>query len=131
VSAVYHDPCELSRDIRVYEEPRKLLGGIVSLAQPEFEKENSLCCGSSLANFTAGEDIRRKVAGDAYEKINPNKAQYLVTSCPLCKKAFEKVSDVPVRDIAELVSRSLILPEMKEPVYKQRKTIAMRSLVID
>jgi Fe-S oxidoreductase len=130
-SAVYHDPCELSRDIRVYDEPRKLLGGIVSLVQPEFEKEDSLCCGSSLANFTAGEDIRRKVAGDAYEKINPNKAQYLVTSCPLCKKAFEKVSDVPVRDIAELVSRSMIMPEIKMPVYKQKKTIAIRSLVID
>jgi Fe-S oxidoreductase len=130
-TAVYHDPCELSRDIRVYEEPRKLLGGIVSLVQPEFEKENSLCCGSSLANFTAGEDIRRKVAGDAYKKINPNKAQYLVTSCPLCKKAFEKVSDVPVRDIAELVSRSIILPELKEPVYKKKKNLAIPSLVID
>jgi Fe-S oxidoreductase len=130
-SAVYHDPCELSRDIRVYEEPRKLLGGIVRLIQPEFEKENSLCCGSSLANFTAGDDVRRKVAGDAYRKINTGKAQYMVTSCPQCKKAFERVSDVPVRDIAELVSNSMIIPELQESVYTKKKNMAIRSLVID
>lgn len=130
-SAVYHDPCELSRDIRIYEEPRKLLGEIVSLVQPEYEKENSLCCGSSLANFTASDSVRRKVAGDAYARINPNGAQFLVTSCPLCKKAFEKVSDVPVRDIAELVSRSIVTPELRKPAYKQKMTAEMRSLVID
>lgn len=129
-TAVYHDPCELSRDIRVYEEPRKLLGGIVRLMQPEFEKENSLCCGSSLANFTAGDDVRKRVAGDAYQKINQGKAQYMVTSCPQCKKAFERVSDVPVRDIAELVSKSMILPELQEPVNMKRKNMAVRSLVI-
>jgi len=130
-SAVYHDPCELSRDIRVYEEPRKLLSGMVSLVQPEFEKENSLCCGNSLANFTAGDAVRRKVSEDAYAKINPYGAQYMVTSCPLCKKAFEKVSDVPVRDIAEMVSRSMITGDIKEIVYKQKKATAVRSLVID
>ncbi len=131
VSAVYHDPCELSRDIRVYDEPRKLLSGIVSLVQPGFEKDNSLCCGSSLANFTASDSVRRKVAGDAYAKINPNGAQYLVTSCPLCKKAFEKVSGAPVRDVSELVSSSMIVSDFREPVMKQKKSMAIRSLVID
>jgi Fe-S oxidoreductase len=130
-SAVYHDPCELSRDIRVYDEPRKLLGGIVSLVQPEFEKENTLCCGSSLANFTASDDIRRKIAANAYEKINPDGAEYMVTSCPLCKKAFEKVSDVPVRDIAEMVSRSMAMPGSNEPVFRYKKSPAVRSLVVD
>ncbi len=129
-SAVYHDPCELSRDIRVYDEPRKLLGGIVNLVQPEFEKENSLCCGSSLANFTASDDIRRKIAANTYEKLNPDGAGYLVTSCPLCKKAFEKVSGVPVHDIAEMVNRSMILPEITEPAYRQKKSPAHRSMVV-
>ncbi len=127
--AVYHDPCELSRDVRIYEEPRKLLSGIVSLAKTDFEKENSLCCGSSLANFTAGDDIRRRVARDAYEKINPDNAQYLVTSCPLCKKAFEKVSDVAVRDIAELVNKSIMLNEPGEPAHRQKKSARALSLV--
>jgi Fe-S oxidoreductase len=124
-SAVYHDPCELSRDIRVYEEPRKLLNNMVNLQQPEFEKENALCCGSSLANFTAGNDIRLKVARDAYDRINSQGASYFITSCPQCKKAFERVSAVPVHDIAEMVSRSMQIPDR---IY-QRKQLVHNNLV--
>ncbi|MBN1144356.1 MAG: (Fe-S)-binding protein [Bacteroidales bacterium] len=106
-NAVYHDPCELSRDIKVYEEPRKLLGKMVQVKSNEFEKDNALCCGNSLANLSADNDIRRKVTEDAYIKMNASGSQYLVTSCPMCKKAFEKVADVEVKDIAELVVRSM------------------------
>jgi|WetSurSiteA1Bulk_404760.scaffolds.fasta_scaffold00814_3 Fe-S oxidoreductase len=107
-TAVYHDPCELSRDIRIYKEPRMLLGKIMKLAGTgEFEKDNTLCCGNSLANFSASNEVRLSVARDAVEKLTAGGAQYLVTSCPMCKKAFEKVSDVPVTDIAELVSKAL------------------------
>jgi Fe-S oxidoreductase len=105
--AVYHDPCELSRDIRIYDEPRTLLNKMLELKSGEFEKENTLCCGNSLANFSSGSDVRLSVAKDAYHKLNADSAQYLVTSCPMCKKAFEKVSDVPVKDIAEMVSKSI------------------------
>lgn len=113
-SAVYHDPCELSRDVKVYEEPRKLLGKMVQVKTNEFEKDNALCCGNSLANFSADNDIRKKVTADAYNKLNVSGSQYLVTSCPMCKKAFEKVADVEVRDIAELVVRSI--HKSKQPV---------------
>ena len=105
-SAVYHDPCELSRDIRIYEEPRRLLSGLVTLAQAPDEKDNTLCCGNSLANFTASNETRSKLTRDAFERINKGGAQYLITSCPMCKKAFEKVSDIPVKDIAELVGKN-------------------------
>ena len=106
-NAVYHDPCELSRDIRIYDEPRKLLNKMLNIIPGEFEKDNTLCCGNSLANFSSGNDVRLIVTRDAYHKMNASGAQYLVTSCPMCKKAFEKVSGVPVKDIAEMVSRSL------------------------
>jgi len=127
--AVYHDPCELSRTLSVYEEPRKLLGNMVSLVQPEYEKDNTLCCGGSLANLSASNEVRLKVARDAYMKINPHGAQVMVTSCPMCKQAFEKVADVPVQDIAEMVQHS-----MHKPVGKERKKgtqVARPSLVLD
>jgi len=130
-SAVYHDPCELSRDICVYEEPRKLLNGIIDLLQPGYERKDSLCCGSSLANITAGNDVRLKVAADAYQRINSNGAEQFVTSCPMCKKAFEKVAGVPVRDLAELVSRSMKKNSPEKPVYRQRKAYANKSLAMD
>jgi Fe-S oxidoreductase len=106
--AVYHDPCELSRDVRIYDEPRMLLSKLIKIQPQDFEKENTLCCGNSLANFSADNDLRLKVTKDAYNKLNPSGAQFLVTSCPMCKKAFEKVSNVEVKDIAELVSRSIL-----------------------
>jgi Fe-S oxidoreductase len=106
-SVVYHDPCELSREIRIYNEPRLLLGRISRIKHTDFEKDNTLCCGNSLANFSSGNDVRIKVARDAYEKLGASDADQLVTSCPMCKKAFERVSGVPVKDIAEVVSGSL------------------------
>jgi Fe-S oxidoreductase len=106
-SVVYHDPCELSRDVRIYDEPRELLNKMTHVMSSDHEKDNALCCGNSLANFSSGNDLRLKISKDAYEKISVPEAQYLVTSCPMCKKAFEKVSEVPVKDIAELVSRSV------------------------
>jgi Fe-S oxidoreductase len=106
--AIYHDPCELSRDIRVYDEPRALIQKMMKLSgKGEFERENALCCGNSLANLSASNAVRLNVAEDAYKKLTAGGGQYLVTSCPMCKKSFEKVSQVPVRDIAELVSRAI------------------------
>jgi Fe-S oxidoreductase len=127
--AVYHDPCELSRDIRIYEEPRKLLSSVVDLAQPEYEKENTLCCGSSLANITATNEVRLNVARDAYEKITGQGVQNLITSCPMCKKAFEKVARMPVLDVAEMVLRSMHKPAPMKPQQKQKKISAGSSLV--
>lgn len=118
-SAVYHDPCELSREIRIYEEPRKMLDNVVFLNKAGYEKDETLCCGSSLANISADNGVRMKVAADAYRKINDRNADYFVTSCPMCKKAFERVSDIPVRDLAEIVSSAL------QPVTKIRKKVPL------
>jgi Fe-S oxidoreductase len=131
MNAVYHDPCELSRDLRVYDEPRKLLNNMVDLVRPEYERDNALCCGSSLANITASNEVRLKVARDAYEKINPHGAEQLVTSCPLCKKSFEKVAGAPVRDIAEIVRMSMLKQPVREAMYRQKMTTAIHSLVMD
>jgi heterodisulfide reductase subunit B len=84
-----------------------LLHKILKLVPAEFEKDDTLCCGNSLANFSASNDVRLSVARDAYKKLTAHNTHYLVTSCPMCKKAFEKVSTIPVRDIAELVSNAV------------------------
>jgi Fe-S oxidoreductase len=121
-TAVYHDPCELSREIRIYDEPRALLNKMTRVIPSEYEKDNTLCCGNSLANFSSGNDVRMSVARDAYEKLNASGAQYLVTSCPMCKKAFEKVSDVQVKDIAEMVHRSIQKNQQRTISVSKNKT---------
>jgi Fe-S oxidoreductase len=102
-TAVYHDPCELSRDIRIYDEPRAALRKVVHLAKNNFEKDDSLCCGGSLANLTISMEKRLEITRDAYNKLTKSKPDYLVTSCPQCKKSFEKAANIPVIDFAELI----------------------------
>ncbi len=110
LNAVYHDPCELGRGSHIYNEPRNLLKLFLNLKDKQnYEKENSLCCGGSLGNFYLKENDRVKIAEHTYKSIMTKNDDCLITSCPLCKKTFQKISDKPVYDIAEVVLKSLKL----------------------
>ncbi len=49
----------------------------------------------------------------------------LVTSCPLCKKTFDNVTEKTVVDIAQLVSQNIIdfSDVQKETSYKQKEEV--------
>lgn len=129
-AAVYHDPCELSRDFRKYEEPRTLLGKLMKVHSGDYEMDNALCCGNSLANFSTSNEVRLAVAGDAYQKLTSSGPDCLVTSCPMCKKAFEKVSAIEVKDIAEIVSRALLKKQLHQQIRADREQEPAASLVM-
>ena len=84
----YHDPCALGRKNGVYDEPREVLKSIPGLELveiPNFNRENSICCGGG---------------------------KVLAVACPYCLQMFEdsvKTMDVDleVKDIAELLAESL------------------------
>lgn len=102
-TAIYHDPCDLGRGSNVYDEPRQVLATLLNIKEKKsIQKEKSLCCGGSLANFYLNENDRVKIARNAYVQL-VNDEDYLITSCPLCKKTFQKVADKPVYDISEVV----------------------------
>ena len=46
----YHDPCELGRGSGIYDEPRAVIEAVGHLMEPAHTREDSLCCGSSVAN---------------------------------------------------------------------------------
>ena len=104
---IYHDPCELGRGSGIYDPPRNLLKNYAYLIKVKEERENSLCCGGSLANIKITLKERDHVRDNAlaeYLKYNPD---YLVTSCPLCKKTFSKGKDIHIYDLAEIAARAL------------------------
>lgn len=107
LQAVYHDPCELSRDIRIYDEPRDVLQKMVNLVPAAYEKDNSLCCGGSLANLSISIEKRMEITRDACDRLTAGNPSILVTSCPQCKKTFEKAAGIPVKDIAEIVCEGM------------------------
>ncbi|NVO19998.1 MAG: (Fe-S)-binding protein [Bacteroidetes bacterium] len=114
LSVVYHDPCELGRGSAVYKEPRKLLKRVARLVPVAEEKENALCCGGSLGDFSMDHYQREQIRDAALEVLTRPNPDLLITSCPLCKKTFHNGTDINVKDIAELVAEQMDLPEPVE-----------------
>jgi Fe-S oxidoreductase len=122
-NVVYHSPCDLGRGSGVYDEPKEVLRHVSKLERSNYEDENSLCCGGSLANMKLSSLIKKKIAGDAVLELTANNPDIVATACPLCKKTFSAVTETRVADISEIVAEALVV----NPVYKnsisQIKTI--------
>lgn len=129
IKAVYHDPCELGRGSKVYEDPREVLNGALTLVQADQERENGLCCGGSLGNTSISMGDRNKITREACDILLKNQPDILVTSCPLCKKTFQKVSDVPVYDIAEIVNGSIIIKKGRSDLHSRQETSISEEII--
>lgn len=103
----YHDPCELGRGQNIYDSPREIISKIGNLVEPEQSRENSLCCGFSLANNHIDYVQKQTISTNVAKAFEQTKAEILVTSCPLCKVAFKNSSTICVKDISECVSEQL------------------------
>lgn len=115
----YHDPCELGRGSNIYEAPRQIIEKTAWLISSEKEGNQAPCCGNSLANFQLQSNQINLIREDALTSLLINKPDILATSCPLCKKTFVKSAKIPVQDIAEIVSDSMIILK-KEKLEEKR-----------
>ena len=107
-SLVYHDPCEISRGCDIYDEPRELLNALGKLQKCVNEKDDTLCCGGSLANIELNTEQSSSIANQTLEILSKNNPDYIVTSCPLCKKTFSKNNNnSKIFDISELISENI------------------------
>ncbi|MCL1821293.1 MAG: (Fe-S)-binding protein [Prolixibacteraceae bacterium] len=117
----YHDPCDLGRGSGVFEEPRSVLRNIATLLPVAEQRENSLCCGGSLANVAINPTQRKMVINATYETLAAPQPDYIVTSCALCKKTLnEGKHHTTVIDIAEAVEMSLKEPTLKKESNRKR-----------
>ena len=116
---VYHDPCELGRGSKIYDQPRQLLQQAGSVIPSNFERENALCCGGSLANTKINQEQKDKITRHLVEELSAPNPELLATACPVCKRTIAKHSTVKVMDIAEVVAENLEL--VSEGKKKKRK----------
>jgi heterodisulfide reductase subunit D len=107
---VYHDPCELGRDMQVFDEPRKILAAIPGLEVVEFvrTREKTWCCGGGGGVKGMNFDLAVEIATDKVEQANEVGAEVVVSACPSCKRniidGIKSVgSDLDTLDILELV----------------------------
>ena len=103
---VYHDPCELGRGCNVYEQPRKVIAAIGELTEAGKNRKESICCGGSLGSLTLSFEKRKALTENALNNLTIASPDVIVTACPLCRSTFNRYSDRPVKDIAEILDEA-------------------------
>ena len=103
----FHDPCELGRGCGIYEQPRNILRATSTLLSTASEREKSLCCGFNLGNPILDLDQQTKIRDAARDNLLAPHPDLIATACPMCKKAFLRAEDIPVKDIAEIVAGNI------------------------
>ncbi len=104
---VYHDPCELGRAFKVYDEPRNIIDNIGLLTAAKSDKDMSVCCGGSIGSLTMTLEERDEITVNSVKDLMHNNPEEIVTACPLCQKTFARKSPIAVKDIAEIVVENL------------------------
>jgi len=112
----YHTPCDLGRGSGVYDEPKVVLNHVTRLQKSDFEDENSLCCGGSLANLKISYRQKKMIARDVAAELTKNNPDILATSCPLCKKTLAAATETKVADIAEIVAEAIVQPVLRKNI---------------
>ena len=108
IQYVYHDPCELGRGCGIYDEPRRVIEHLGELKPAQKEREESLCCGSSLGTLTLDSKDKLKFAESAIDNLLKSGADNIVTACPLCYKTLRQVPSSNVFDLAQIVAKNMV-----------------------
>ena len=114
---IYHEPCYLARHNGEYEAPRAILRRLSRDTPLEFPlaREKAMCCGAGGARMWIDERIGTRINVKRVEQALPQAPAAIATACPYCAVmigdgALSLGSDVPVRDVAELVAEALEAP---------------------
>ena len=100
---VWHDPCELGRGCGIYEQPRQALAAVGDVVEAGRHHAESICCGGSLGSLTLSFEQRQPMTQNALDNLTLADPDQIVTGCPLCLATFIRLSDRPVRDLAEVL----------------------------
>ena len=110
---IYHDPCFLGKQNKIFDEPRKVLKAIEGLELLEFSgsRENSLCCegGGGRMFYEPENSYQRNSEKRVLESIEKG-AEVLATSCPFCVMNLEDPATekgLPVKELSEIVMEAL------------------------
>ncbi len=115
-NVTFHDPCYLGRHNNIYDEPRNDLVSVnLKIVEMDRVRERSFCCGAGGGNmWKEEEEGREAVRRERFKEALETGSDVLCTACPFCMTMLsdagnELSSDLPVRDIAEIVVERLDL----------------------
>ncbi len=93
IKVTYHDPCHLSRSMKVRNEPREILQKLPGVEFVEMEEADS-CCGGAGSFGIKYYDDSLEIGRQKAESIRKSGAGVALTACPSCRM-----------QIAELLNR--------------------------
>jgi heterodisulfide reductase subunit D len=108
----YHDPCHTGRMTKRpdFKTPRKVIQALpgVTLVEMRSIQKGSMCCGAGGGLKGGYPDLALKIAGTRVEQTLPLEVEYLVSTCPFCKRNLKDAQEarnlpIEVIDLTELV----------------------------
>jgi Fe-S oxidoreductase len=90
----YHDACHLrNSSIPIIEEPRAILNSIdnIELVEMNFNKTKSICCGAGGGVYSVFKENSDYNAKSIFDNMNKGKA--LLTACPFCFTALNRIRE--------------------------------------
>jgi Fe-S oxidoreductase len=113
----YHDPCNLGRNVGLFDEPRELIQSVATdLRELNPSRELNWCCGGG-GGLIAEPDmvpVRMKAGRPKADQIRQTGAQWVVTACENCKTQLGDLSEhyelnVEIKGVVDLIADALIL----------------------
>ncbi|MBW1701590.1 MAG: FAD-binding oxidoreductase [Deltaproteobacteria bacterium] len=114
----YHDPCDLGRHLKVFEEPRNILKAIPGLEYVEMARNRlqARCCGGGGGVLASDPDLAVEMAAERVRDALAVGAEIIVSGCAACKdnlrkgaKAIpkEERGKIKIMDITEIVAQNM------------------------
>ena len=89
LKVTWHDPCDLGRRLKMFDEPRKILEAMgVELVEMKNNRAFSVCCGAGGGILTTDKELSREMARNRMRQAADTGAETLVTCCPTCELAL-------------------------------------------
>jgi Fe-S oxidoreductase len=105
VSATFHDPCRLARDLEETEPSRQLLHSMgIAMREMYFHGRKTRCCGGGLLHEYQPE-LTAQTAAARWQEAAATGAELLVTACPSCQQVMKaaKPDKMQLLDIVDLM----------------------------
>lgn len=104
----WHDPCHLSRYLKVTEQPRKVINSIADIQYIEMQDADR-CCGMAGTFSIYYYDLSQRIAAKKIEAIKATGADIVATACPGCQ--MQLIDNITQRKLPQKVMHFIELLE--------------------
>jgi len=114
----YHDPCDLGRTFKIFEEPRNIIKAIPGLEFVEMARNRlqARCCGGGGGVLANNPEMAVDMAAERVRDALAVGAEIIVSGCAACKDNLRKGAKaipkkergkIKIMDITEIVAQNM------------------------